>query len=856
MASAKVPRALQPSSRSVAGDPLLRSLDRGTRRPDVSPLSQGAGEPPASRWSPGDLGKPAGLQTLRPSSSKLSSRTEAHVLSETLDTMLLEAQGDLRREMLAFDWVNSELVQQVHSHCAERGALLERCRVQHHEWVVRLMLAVQELKISREKAFRSEREAVAKQEARLSEQLGVTRTLQQQISRTAREADLQRKAAFARSMGKGGPDVERFNGSEAWKNVRHMMAFITGARDAAAQRTSAERAAKIRSRVDKLCQVICDDLQPEHLHRLMRRIMYKIDPDYQLEIVQTVLEALQPSVQASIVADLFESFSASQMSTLLSSMGEDSEVADAVERFKDALQNEGVLSTAQDRSSPLHQFECATHQARKDYLQELNGLLTDEERGLLLAGSFPDATEAPIDTDPESAEDAAWLKQARRSPKRKIILRRASAANSALQEEATRGGAGIPVCPQKPVGPAVLVVPEAQEVIVHQESPQRMPRGALATQLQKKSPANPRRLTTAELLRLIAAAVCHRYKAEGRTSLPEFEETVWEYICVAEDVRSAALQQLHNLSFSLASEAAASNEDATASPVRITAFRALTGLHPPGGSAWPASQSAFYLFAMHELLTANSRDASLTQLQRTLSQALVYIELPQAVSSLRNVVSDAGLLSDLTGRVMEMAAGEVVAGRHPTPAVSLDWILDQLVAAWTGANAKAEKELQELFVRADDNGDGALRVPRERCLVRHTQCTDNHATCCRCAVALRVSNDSTDAAWRNAGTPRPLVCAALYRRTAAAHSCPPLLVCQSSMDQDFEIYNECIEQSGEPDIETATRLVCSLPYLTLACLSTGGGDLILPEVFTRVCMAKQLIPGQGAQYVRKVSILI
>ena len=775
MASAKVPRALQPSYRSVAGDPLLRSLDRGTRRPDVSPLSQGAGEPPASRWSLGDLGKPAGLQTLRPSSSKLSFRTEAHVLSETLDTMLLEAQGDLRREMLAFDWVNSELVRQVHSHCAERGALLERCRVQHHEWVVRLMLAVQELKISREKAFRSEREAVAKHEARLSEQLGVTRTLQQQISRTAREADLQRKAAFARSMGKGGPDVERFNGSEAWKNVRHMMAFITGARDAAAQRTSAERAAKIRSRVDKLCQVICDDLQPEHLNRLMRHIMYKIDPDNQLEIVQTVLEALQPSVQASIVADLFESFSASQMSTLLSSMGEDSEVADAVERFKDALQNEGVLSTAQDRSSPLHQFECATHQARKDYLQELNGLLTDEERGLLLAGSFPDATEAPIDTDPESAEDAAWLKQARRSPKRKIILRRASAANSALQEEPTRGGAGIPVCRQKPVGPAVLVVPEAQEVIVHhQESPQRMPRGALATQLQKKSPANPKRLTTAELLRLIAAAVCHRYKAEGRTSLPEFEETVWEYICVAEDVRSAALQQLHNLSFSLASEAAASNEDATASPVRITAFRALTGLHPPGGSAWPASQSAFYLFAMHELLTANSRDASLTQLQRTLSQALVYIELPQAVSSLRNVVSDAGLLSDLTGRVMEMAAGEVVAGRHPTPAVSLDWILDQLVAAWTGANAKAEKELQELFVRADDNGDGALRVPRERCPVRHTQCTDNHATCCRCAVALRVSNDSTDAAWRNAGTPRPLVCAALYRRTAAAHSCPPL----------------------------------------------------------------------------------
>ena len=99
-----------------------------------------------------------------------------------------------------------------------------------------------------------------------------------------------------------------------------------------------------------------------------------------------------------------------------------------------------------------------------------------------------------------------------------------------------------------------------------------------------------------------------------------------------------------------------------------------------------------------------------------------------------------------------------------------------------------------------------------------TQFTDNHTTCCRCAVALRVSNDSTDAAWRNAGTPRPLVCVALYRRTAPVHSCPPLLVCQSSMDQDFEIYNECIEQSGEPDIETATRLVCSLPSMLDSCV--------------------------------------
>ena len=72
------------------------------------------------------------------------------------------------------------------------------------------------------------------------------------------------------------------------------------------------------------------------------------------------------------------------------------------------------------------------------------------------------------------------------------------------------------------------------------------------------------------------------------------------------------------------------------------------------------------------------------------------------------------------------------------------------------------------------------------------------------------------------------------------------------MNQDFEIYNECIEQSenahGEPAIENVTRVVCVATFLTPSCLSAGGdSDLILPEVFTRVCMAKQLMPGQAPE---------
>ena len=87
----------------------------------------------------------------------------------------------MRSEMLAYDRVQCELIRQVYIGCAERGALLERCRVQQHEWTVRLMLAIQELRVARDKGVRGEREALRLQEERLKEQMVVTRELQQKV---------------------------------------------------------------------------------------------------------------------------------------------------------------------------------------------------------------------------------------------------------------------------------------------------------------------------------------------------------------------------------------------------------------------------------------------------------------------------------------------------------------------------------------------------------------------------------------------------------------------------------------------------------------------------------------------------
>ena len=197
MSRAKVPMRMQPRG----GDPLLRAVvGCGVQWPNES-----------------KEGRDVARKRLTP-----SSRSEAMMLASSLDAELGEA-ADLRRQMLAYDKAFAELVRQVHLHCAERGALLERCRVQQHAWTtrlllalkvcdrsiarsidtvctclptghvhthtastcalrarVRLLLSLQEIRASRDEAVRSAREEAQRQEERLASQLGLTQLLQRE----------------------------------------------------------------------------------------------------------------------------------------------------------------------------------------------------------------------------------------------------------------------------------------------------------------------------------------------------------------------------------------------------------------------------------------------------------------------------------------------------------------------------------------------------------------------------------------------------------------------------------------------------------------------------------------------------
>jgi len=596
--------------------------------------------------------------------------------------------------------------------------------------------------------------------------------------------------------------------------------------------------------------VLTEELQLEQLLALHRHLLNLLQSktESQIALAQAVLDALPAAATLRVTADTLAALSEDQLAEMLREMSEDNEGSDAVELLKRLLTEKDDPDAPPSRAALLASFGAAPPASRLGYLEAIGPHLTKEERSVLLSGcgvSHTSIAQLGLPNPAGVVEGGGGSSRRRQrsagggmggkdggkggdggSKRGTMMTRKGSGgsvrslrggsggsgggggggATSNVEKAAARADAAAASAPEKAAAPAPApgqndddddddAVSPPDSARLGDTSADHKARGVvtgatLQQLLLRPPPDPPHKLETAELLRLIAAAYCHRlrYKADmdqlstrhgltrpSVTRPREFGETLWEYLTVAEDRRSAALQALANLNHTMELDAGATDHGLS----RVRGFRALSGLHPPAEAVWGWQQADFYLHAMQELLTLNTADRPtpvMAELATTLSSEMVYVELPQAIAALRALVRDAELQSEITTQTMEMASEEVESGRHPTPAVSLDWILDTLMTDWSDANRKTVGELQRLFAQSDTNGDGVMSLSEFQAMLRGMP-TDGST-----GVSLPTSEREA-----------------------------------------FAIYSECISQSEQ--------------------VLGHDTDSILPEVFVQVGLAKELLPG-------------
>lgn len=178
------PPLLPERPRSVRwnSDPLVSSLNLVRSADSLGIWPSGFADPEHDDAMPLPKGPKRRADLLSRSGSvtlpAVATRAEALRVQGTLDVALCEAGDDLLRQAEAWDAALLALGQQVYSHCAERGALLERARRQVGVWLNELTTAREELAAAVEKGLALERREAEQQESRLQELLESSRVLQ------------------------------------------------------------------------------------------------------------------------------------------------------------------------------------------------------------------------------------------------------------------------------------------------------------------------------------------------------------------------------------------------------------------------------------------------------------------------------------------------------------------------------------------------------------------------------------------------------------------------------------------------------------------------------------------------------
>lgn len=352
----------------------------------------------------------------------------------------------------------------------------------------------------------------------------------------------------------------------------------------------------------------------------------------------------------------------------------------------------------------------------------------------------------------DGAFDTAPIKRKDGSTRATIGSRRQARqqTHKEIGEIGAADGSYLLASPSLAASPAPVEVPEEDESdgavqegggsgVQHQ-----LGGGASMAEMLRRKMTYTTLLSTAELLRVVGGSLAMKVDSDGasrRSERPRMcvRDELWRYLATRHGRRTDAVQALHNLAATLMEVA---KQPRYAMPYRVHAFRSLTGIATDSGGCWPPPQADFCVLCLHALFPAWGRQQR-TQIEAALSAEKMSVLTVQVLEALKFLVRDTVLLNKLSARV-KAAATEGGAGSPngkmdmplvpgmSSASVDLDWFLTVMMQVWEDAQIGISKQLQSIFLEADDNGDGILQLDEfiQMIKVRKTNVTEGGACMC------------------------------------------------------------------------------------------------------------------------------
>ena len=411
----------------------------------------------------------------------------------------------------------------------------------------------------------------------------------------------------------------------------------------------------------------------------------------------------------------------------------------------------------------------------------MGGEMHAREAGMA-RGARDGAREPPA---PEGARDGAFdmapMKRKDGSTRVTIGARR-QARQQTRKEIGAADGSNPLASPSLAASPAPVEVPEEDESdVAAQEGggssvQHQLGGGASMAEMLRRKMTYTTLLSTAELLRVVGGSLAMKVDSDGasrRSERPRMcvRDELWRYLATRHGRRTDAVQALHNLAATLME---AATQPRYVMPYRVHAFRSLTGIATDSGGCWPPPQADFCVLCLHALFPAWGRQQR-TQIEAALSAERLSVSTVQVLEALKFLVRDTVLLNKLSARV-KAAATEGGAGSPngktdmpmapggTSASVDLDWFLTMMLQVWEDAQIGISKQLQSIFLEADDNGDGILQLDEfiQMIKVRKPNVTEGEA--------FKLYDEALALSEQMLGYETDAILAEAFIRTAIAHN--------------------------------------------------------------------------------------